>query len=118
MSFSYLVSVFALIASPSMSEAPEPDVEELPNGDPIVMGLDKAPEYKTIDDKRHPDYVRCRRLPMPGTRTRTQRICMKNREWRAYVAEKNRKTRGLVDGQGSANGMNQSKRLSTDSSSH
>ena len=116
MSLSYLVTLFSVMASPSMSESQVSNVDETVEGDPVVMSVDEAPKYKTIDDKTHPDFVRCRRLPVPGMRLKTQRICMKNREWREYLAQKNRRTRGIADGQGSTTGFDQSKRLFTGSS--
>ncbi len=87
------------------------DQEEGSVGDPVVMSIDKAPKYEAIDDKRHPDYVRCRRLPAPGLRGNTERICMKNREWREYLAEQNRRSRDFANGRGPGNGMDQSRQM-------
>ena len=54
----------------------------------------KKPEK--ITDKRHPDYVRCRSEPVIGSRVKKRRVCLTNREWKAFSSEGNQRAKDLV----------------------
>ncbi len=47
-------------------------------------------------DKNDPDYVKCRREPILGSRAKFRKICLTNREWEATAREGNRVTDDLI----------------------
>lgn len=53
---------------------------------------------KRITDRRHPDYVRCRKEPVIGSLARTRKICMTNEKWAEYSRKGNAEARQFVDG--------------------
>ncbi len=55
-----------------------------------------AQKPKKITDRKHPDYMRCRSEPVIGSRVKKNRICMTNREWKAFNAEGNRRANEFV----------------------
>ncbi|GAB5487817.1 MAG: hypothetical protein Pars2KO_13870 [Parasphingorhabdus sp.] len=68
----------------------------------------KDPETSTsseydINDRRHPDYVRCRNYSVIGSLAKKRRVCMTNKEWVVYIREGNRRSRQMMeDGQARA----------------
>lgn len=67
-----LVALASLQAAPSGAEAAKP-VE-------IIEGAENAAPEK-VTDKSHPDYVRCKRESVIGSRAKKRRVCMTNKEW-------------------------------------
>jgi hypothetical protein len=56
-----------------------------------------------INDRRHPDYVRCRSYSVIGSLAKKRRVCMTNKEWVVYIREGNSRSRQMMeDGQASA----------------
>lgn len=49
-----------------------------------------------ITDRNHPDYLRCRREPVIGSRAKKRKICMTNREWEKVARAGNRGARTIV----------------------
>ena len=47
---------------------------------------------KKIKDRRHPDYVRCRKEPVIGSLVQKRKICMTNAQWKKYYSEGNART--------------------------
>lgn len=55
------------------------------------------------NDRRHPDYVRCRNYSVIGSLAKKRRVCMTNKEWVVYIREGNRRSRQMMeDGQANA----------------
>ncbi len=55
-----------------------------------------AQKPKKITDRKDPDYIRCRSEPVIGSRVKKNRICMTNRQWKAFNAEGNRRANEFV----------------------
>lgn len=54
-------------------------------------------EKPKITDRSHPDYIRCRKEPVIGSRTRMKKTCLTNREWKEVARTGNRDSRGFVE---------------------
>jgi len=78
------------MAQPASASSDDMTVET--EMDDVTNGREK------ITDRRHPDYVRCRKEPIMGSLARTRKICMTNAEWAAYARKGNADTRQFVDG--------------------
>jgi len=50
-----------------------------------------------INDRRHPDYVRCRNYSVIGSLAKKRRVCMTNKQWVAYIREGNKRAREMMD---------------------
>ncbi|WP_299191414.1 hypothetical protein [uncultured Erythrobacter sp.] len=50
-----------------------------------------------ITDRSHPDYVRCRREAVIGSRAQRRRVCLTNRQWAEVASNGNRLSNELVD---------------------
>ena len=55
-----------------------------------------APKPEKITDRNHPDYVRCRREAVIGSRARFTKRCFTNREWEQISARGNEASRQIV----------------------
>ncbi len=80
-------------AAPAEAEtaAPEPAVAPAP-------APQAAPKPEKITDRNHPDYVRCRREAVIGSRARFTKRCFTNREWEQIAQSGNQGTRDIVEG--------------------
>lgn len=56
-----------------------------------------AAKPEKITDRSHPDYVRCRREPVIGSRAKFTKRCFTNREWDEIARTGNAGTRRIVD---------------------
>ena len=50
-----------------------------------------------ITDRSHPDYMRCRTETIIGSRARTRKMCMTNREWEEFARAGNAGARSILD---------------------
>lgn len=68
--------------------------------DPIKEPQAVTSSEYDINDRRHPDYVRCRNYSVIGSLAKKRRVCMTNKEWVVYIREGNRLSRQMMeDGQ-------------------
>lgn len=58
---------------------------------------DRKIKEEKITDRLHPEYIRCRREPVIGSRARMRNICMTNRQWEEYARTGNSDARSIVD---------------------
>ena len=66
-----------------------------------IAALNKKSEQGTdekekITDRRHPDYIRCRKEPIIGSLARKRKICLTNREWESHTREGNKRSKEFV----------------------
>ncbi|MEM7690533.1 MAG: hypothetical protein AAF291_16075 [Pseudomonadota bacterium] len=66
--------------SPTPQEAAQP-VARPDEADAQHSPAKPAAEARKITDRKHPDYVRCKRESVIGSRAKSKRTCMTNREW-------------------------------------
>lgn len=55
----------------------------------------KTAESAKITDRRHPDYMRCRKEPIMGS-NRKRKICMTNKEWAAHIDEGHQRSEEFI----------------------
>ena len=82
----------AATAEAEAPSAPEPAAAPAP-------APQEAPEPEKITDRSHPDYVRCRRDPVIGSRAKFVRRCYTNREWEMIAQVGNSGSRRLIESQ-------------------
>lgn len=41
----------------------------------------EPPKTAKIEDKKHPDYMRCKTESVIGSRAKTRKVCLTNRQW-------------------------------------
>ncbi|TPE58673.1 hypothetical protein FJQ54_16630 [Sandaracinobacter neustonicus] len=73
-----ILSLLPLLALPALPAAAQKADQAVDNGDL---------------DPRHPDFVRCRKMPVPGSTFQKKRICKSNRDWQRDLEE----ARGQTD---------------------
>jgi hypothetical protein len=56
-----------------------------------------APAGEAVVDKSSPDYVRCRRIEVTGSRARKEKICKTNAEWDAIARAGNDSSREQLE---------------------
>lgn len=72
-----------------------------------ASATEKAAKTEKITDRNHPEYMRCRREAVIGSRAKKRKICMTNREWALAARKGNEGTRSIVeDAQSGLNGNN------------
>ena len=63
---------------------------------PAIPAVAQQPEQAAENgelDPRHPDFVRCRKMPVPGSTFQKKRVCKSNRDWQKDVED----ARGQTD---------------------
>lgn len=65
--------------------------------EPTNAAIGKKAGERSVTDRSHPDYLRCRSEPVIGSRARMRKICMTNREWEAYARTGNSDARAMVE---------------------
>ena len=50
-----------------------------------------------ITDKRHPDYVKCKRESVIGSRARKRKVCKTNKQWAVDTRKGNQHSRELIE---------------------
>ena len=51
---------------------------------PAIPAVAQQPEQAVDNgalDPKHPDFVRCRKMPVPGSTFQKKRVCKSNRDW-------------------------------------
>lgn len=86
-------SLFALQAAPQAADAAKQEAKA--KADPEIEVVETKPVK--ITDKSHPDYVRCKRESVIGSRARKRKVCKSNKEWVADSRKGNQHTRELVE---------------------
>ena len=56
----------------------------------------KTNKVKKITDRRHPDYIRCRKESIIGSLSRKRKVCVTNKEWAVDSREGNRRAKEVV----------------------
>lgn len=56
-----------------------------------------AVKPKKITDRRHPDYIRCRKEPIIGSLSKKRKICMTNAKWKEHFREGNKRANEMVE---------------------
>lgn len=84
-------SLFALQATPQAADAAKAEAK-----DETQIEVVETKPIK-ITDKKHPDYVLCKRESVIGSRARKRRICKTNREWVALNRKGNQHSRDLIE---------------------
>jgi len=65
--------------------------------DKTPVAVKETAKVKKITDRRHPDYVRCRKEPVIGSLSKKRKICMTNKQWKAHIREGNKRATELID---------------------
>ncbi len=83
----------------AMQAAPEAKAEAKPEAKPAVTTEIEVVETKPekITDKSHPDYVKCKRESVIGSRARKRKVCKTNRQWVLDAREGNRHSRDVIE---------------------
>ena len=84
-------SLFALQAAPEAKA--EPAVEAKPAAE--IEVVEKKPVK--ITDKSHPDYVKCKRESVIGSRARKRKVCKTNRQWVLDSRQGNQHSRDVIE---------------------
>lgn len=88
-----MTSLFSALTAVLMMASPAQDAAAAP----AAEASQEAAEPKKITDRNHPDYVRCRREPVIGSRARFTKRCHTNREWEMIAQRGNQGTREIVE---------------------
>lgn len=56
-----------------------------------------APTAEAVVDRSSPDYVRCRRIEVTGSRARKEKVCKTNAEWEAIARAGNDSSREQLE---------------------
>ncbi len=67
---------------------------------------EKKAKPEKITDRRHPDYIRCKRESIIGSLSRKRRVCLTNREWAQVSRDQNRLSRELAEDNTSRGNVN------------
>ena len=89
-------AVLAMSMQPQATAEAEAPAAPEPAAAP-AQPAQEAPKPEKITDRNHPDYVRCRREPVIGSRARFTRKCHTNREWEMIAQRGNQGTRDIVE---------------------
>lgn len=85
--------VLALVAAPVLAGTDSP----LPSP-PVDSSTQEAQASPPpIDDKSHPDYIKCRSEPVIGSRAKKRKVCLTNRQWAEVAAQGNDVARRTVE---------------------
>lgn len=84
-------SLFALQATPQAADKAKPEAK----ADPEIEVVETKPVK--ITDKNHPDYVKCKRESVIGSRARKRKVCKTNKQWVADTRKGNRHSRELIE---------------------
>ncbi|MEL7218540.1 MAG: hypothetical protein AAGK01_08935 [Pseudomonadota bacterium] len=85
-------SLFALQATPQATETAKPEAK------PAVADIEVVETKPVkITDKRHPDYVKCKRESVIGSRARKRKVCKTNRQWVLDARDGNKHTREVIE---------------------
>ncbi|UAB79105.1 hypothetical protein INR77_05290 [Erythrobacter sp. SCSIO 43205] len=88
-----MTSLLSTLTALLMIATPAQDAAAAQAGD----ATKETAEPKKITDRNHPDYVRCRREPVIGSRARFTKRCYTNREWEQIAQRGNEGTREIVE---------------------
>ena len=107
--------VFALSVALASQPAQEPHQRASGSSDNVAESTEEplavASENSSSDaqtgklDKSHPDYVRCKREAVIGSRAKRKKTCMTNSEWRIVERRGNEASKTFA-GDNFANGYN------------
>lgn len=93
-----LATLFALQAAPE----PQPDAQ--PTAEKAKVEVQADPEIEVVEtkpikitDKSHPDYVKCKRESVIGSRARKRKVCKTNRQWVLDAREGNKHSRDVIE---------------------
>jgi len=89
---SVLTSLAAVLMAQQAAAEPEA-AAAVPQPAPEQVKVEK------ITDRSHPDFVRCERYQVVGSRARFKKQCFTNREWDRIAAAGNRSSRAIVQQQ-------------------
>lgn len=59
--------------------------------------VEKAEKPEKIKDRKHPDYMRCRKEPVIGSLSKKRKICMTNKEWKAHYRKGNSRANEFIE---------------------
>jgi len=89
------VTMAALLAMSAPSQTDTSDTQSAA-AEPAATQEASAAKPEEITDRNHPDYVRCRREPVIGSRARFTKRCFTNREWEAISQRGNDASRQII----------------------
>jgi len=87
-----LASMAALLMA---QQAPAATTDNAQAAPPVATSQPLKAEK--ITDRSHPDYIRCKREPVIGSRAKFTKTCMTNSQWDQLAANGNRDARQIVD---------------------
>ncbi|NJM51132.1 MAG: hypothetical protein HC843_09855 [Sphingomonadales bacterium] len=56
-----------------------------------------AEKAQKINDRKHPDYIRCRTEPVLGSNAKKRRVCLTNRQWAEVSRDGNAMARDMAE---------------------
>ncbi len=90
------VSVAVLLLSSSPVTVTTVDEKPAADGTASATALAATVEKEKITDRRHPDYVRCKRQKVIGSLAKRRKVCMTNAQWAEAARAGNRGSREIV----------------------
>lgn len=84
-------------AENSVGEASQAEEETKEAAVQAASQTDAPAKSEKITDRDDPDFVRCRSEPVLGSRARSRRTCMTNKQWELAAREGNRSAMDMVN---------------------
>lgn len=91
-----VASLLALSMQTTPASAPQ-EAQSAETAPAAQTTAQAAPAPEKITDRNHPDFIRCRREPIIGSRARFTKRCHTNREWELIARRGNEGTRTIVE---------------------